>query len=105
MLRQIEMILDECLANPDIAVADISVCARVHSGPTPRAASSSFGSPHARAVATVSPPRQLVTPYAEKVLPNPEQSLNETFYGSITSRFAEQARLHPDRPAIYEDDR
>ena len=58
-----------------------------------------------RAVATVSPPRQLVTPYAEKVLPNPEQSLNETFYGSITSRFAEQARLHPERPAIYEDDR
>ena len=28
VLRQIEMILDDCLANPDVAVADISVSER-----------------------------------------------------------------------------
>ena len=48
---------------------------------------------------------QVVTPQAEKVLPDPTQPLNETYYGSITDRFTERARMHPDRPAVYERDK
>jgi len=48
---------------------------------------------------------QVVTTQAEKVLPDPTQPLNETYYGAITDRFAERARMHPERPAVYERDK
>src|SRR6185436_2160980 len=46
----------------------------------------------------------LLTPEAAAVLPDPRASLDETWVGGVHELFAEQARLHPERPGVADSE-
>src|SRR6185436_4050713 len=46
----------------------------------------------------------LLTPKAAALLPDPRASLGDAWIGSVHALFAEQARLHPERPAVSDDE-
>lgn len=91
MLRQLESVLAQCTANPQMPVSQISV----------------------RILATLCfqrhlfahPSLQLVTEVTRFLLPNPSEPLDATFFGSIQSIFSKHAEARPDRIAIVDSRR
>jgi len=47
----------------------------------------------------------LLTTYGKNVVPNPEEELDSSFFGSIQSYLTKHAHEHPDRVAIANNER